>query len=288
MERLADLSLESWTVLLGTLALAAALSLPLLVREIRQRQAASPTLSFGFTKLPAEIRDMVYEELVESDPVYPAPLALRRRPGSLAWFLQQRKPAYTKCGILLASRQLHAEFVEVLCKKANFKLTIDRSNEKEARLWPLPAETMRRIRKCEVRIVATSAMLGSRDPRSMPREWALRDRVSRNLASMAKVESLKLHVHAVPDRMWNPLWLWSQVSQQFKDLEQPRFHRITFGIESWSLGENHLQRDGEGRWRWECPGQHTAVDDAQGWQPIREFCAALYLECRQCQLGRDS
>ncbi|KAK0618708.1 hypothetical protein DIS24_g11603 [Lasiodiplodia hormozganensis] len=278
----------NWTLSAWTLALAVALSLPLLL-YFQKRRAAKPEPFFNFTGLPAEIRNMVYEEMVDPDcnPSFPTEAMRAPRPLSMAsWIPHRKKPNYPKYGILLASRQLHREFMDVLCKSATFTLNVDRSNEQSANLWPLSRDSVTKVRSCEIRIIATSNMLGSRDPRSMPRDWGLRDRVSRSLSAMKRVEKLRLHVHAVPDRMWNPLWLWSQVSQQFKDLAEPRFTAITFGLESWTLGENCLKRDADGRWKWTCPANHVVTDDPEGWQPIREFCAALYLECRECQQQR--
>lgn len=276
-----------WTLPVWTLTAAIAISLPLLF-YLRQRRSAAPASFFNFAGLPAEIRDMVYDELVDADcrPFLPTEAMRAPQPLTFAWLPRRRKPAYAKYGILLASRQLHREFMDVLCKKATFTLNVDRSNEQSTNPWPLSHDTISKIRSCEIRIIATSNMLGTRDPRSMPREWGLRDRVSRSLSAMKRVEKLRLHVHAVPDRMWNPLWLWSQVSQQFKDLVEPRFTAITFGLESWTLGENCLKRETDGKWRWACPADHVVTEDPEGWQPIREFCAALYLECRECQRNR--
>ncbi|KAL0259727.1 hypothetical protein SLS55_005467 [Diplodia seriata] len=278
----------SWTLPVWTLVLAIALSLPLLL-YCQQRRASKPENFFNLAALPAEIRNMIYEELVEPDcnPSFPTEAMRSPRPlRMMSWIPSHKKPHYPKYGILLASRQLHREFMDVLCKHATFTLNIDRSNEQSTNPWPLSRDSVCKIRSCEIRITATSNMLGSRDPRSMPRDWGLRDRVSRSLSAMKRVEKLRLHVHAVPDRMWNPLWLWSQVSQQFKDMAEPRFTAITFGLEPWTLGENCLKRDVDGRWKWTCPADHVVMDDHEGWQPIREFCAALYLECRECQ--RDS
>ncbi|KAH7044546.1 hypothetical protein B0J12DRAFT_712138 [Macrophomina phaseolina] len=275
-----------WTLTAWTLTAAIAISLPLLL-FYRQHRCAQPAHFFDFAGLPAEIRDMVYDELVEPDCRPHFRTEAMRRPQPFRFWLPKRTaPSYPKYGILLASRQLHGEFMHVLCKRATFTLDVDRSNEHDPDLWPLSQRTISKIRSCEIRIIATSNMLGSRDPRSMPRDWGLRNRVSRSLGAMKRVEKLRLHVHAVPDRMWNPLWLWSQVSQQFKDLAEPRFTAITFGLESWTLGENCLKRAVDGKWRWTCPADHVVTEDPEGWQPIREFCAALYLECRQCQRDR--
>lgn len=277
-----------WALPFWTLTAAITISLPLLFYFWRHGSAA-PTTHFDFMALPAEIRDMVYDQLVDQDcrPFFRTEAMRSLQPLRLGWLPRRRKPTFNKYAFLLANHQLHEEFMDVLWKKATFTLNVDRSNEQSTDLWPLSHDTVSRIRSCEIRIIATPTMLGCQDPRSMPREWALRDRVSRSLKAMKRVKKLRLHVHASPDRMWNPLWLWSQVSQQFKDVAEPQFTAITFGLDKpWGLGENSLKRAADGKWRWTCPEDHVVTSDPEGWQPIREFCATLYLECPECQQNR--
>ncbi|KAK8210652.1 hypothetical protein IWZ01DRAFT_287061 [Phyllosticta capitalensis] len=276
----------TWPLPLWTLIGAVILSLPLLLAiRYKNRRLGTSSSQVSLFSLPVEIREMIYEELIDAEctPTFPA-AAPRPQPRLRFSWLQRKKPSFTKYGILLANRSINQEFTRVLSKKATYVLKVDSSNERTGSLWPLDEDTMSKLRNCEVRIIATSSMLGSRDPRAMPRRWELRERVCDVLSAMKKVDSLRLHVHAVPDRIWNPLWLWSQVSQQFKCIDSPTFTEITFGLESWTLGENCLKRDADGRWKWRCQaGDHVVMDDPEGWQPIREFCAALYWECQVCQ-----
>ncbi|KAK7545945.1 hypothetical protein IWX49DRAFT_392205 [Phyllosticta citricarpa] len=281
MSTLATISWATWS-LIGAFIL----SLPLLAILHKNRLLRTPSSKASFFNLPPEIRNLVYDELIDSkcNPTFPAPVPRSPQRLRFGWPLQKKKPHFNRYGILLASRQVHKEFTAAMCKSALFVLKVDSSNERTGNLWPLDQDTMSKVRNCEIRVIATSSMLGSRDPRTMPREWELRERVCDVLSSMTKVDSLRLHVHAQPDRLWNPLWLWSAVSQQFKCVESPIFTEITFGLESWTLGENCLKRDADGRWRWRCQaGDHVVMDDPEGWQPIRDFCAALYWECQVCQ-----
>ncbi|KAK8177587.1 hypothetical protein IWX90DRAFT_22379 [Phyllosticta citrichinensis] len=278
----------SWVIPpIWTLLGAFILSLPLLAICYKNHLQRTPSSKASFFDLPPEIRNMVYEELIDPkcNPTFPAPVPHSPQRLRFGWPLQKKKPSFNRCGILLASRQVHKEFTAAMCKKALFVFQVeDSAKEMTGSLWPLDQDTMTKVRNCEVRVIATSTMLGSRDPRTMPREWELRERVCDVLSSLAKVNSLRLHVHAQPDRLWNPLWLWSAVSQQFKCVDKPTFTEITFGLESWTLGENCLKRDADGKWKWRCQaGDHVVMDDPEGWQPIRDFCAALYWECQVCQ-----
>ncbi|EON65821.1 hypothetical protein W97_05060 [Coniosporium apollinis CBS 100218] len=93
---------------------------------------------------------------------------------------------------MLVNRQLYDEFMTVLCRQATFNLPIDNRSDKYDRLWPLSPSTMQSIQKCNLHIVATSRMLGGRDPRIAPTDSAPRDKVARNLKEMESIRDLRL------------------------------------------------------------------------------------------------
>lgn len=65
----------------------------------------------------------------------------------------------------------------------------------------------------------------------------------------------------------------------------PKLNSITFSLDSWSPGENHLERDSAngGQWAWYCTNGHCIGPDGSGDVPVREFCANLYKECHVCR-----
>jgi hypothetical protein len=152
-------------------------------------------------------------------------------------------------------------------------------------------------------------MLGVPDPRTMPpASWSLAAQVKSELAPLTNVKQLNLHVKAIGDPLWNPLWVWFHASQAFvpmgeddddedeHDQQQatapkgPRLSKITFSLDTWSPGENHLERVAEepGKWGWYCPEGHCVSTEAGPDMTVREFCARLYTECRVCRPELDS
>ncbi|KAJ9638349.1 hypothetical protein H2201_002731 [Coniosporium apollinis] len=271
------------------------------------------TETFPLLQLPAELRESVYEYLIDEGygptrrrDIYARrgfinyTLATRRRAAYQRVYdhfrvllrkilprktlaIPQASRVPTRNSIMLVNRQLYDEFMTVVCRKATFNLPIDNKSDKNDRLWPLSSSTMKSIQKCNVQIVATSRMLGGRDPRIAPTDSALRDKVARNLKEMENIRDLRLQVQAIGDPLWNPLWVWYHTTQLFKDMEEPRFQGISFHLDSWSPGENRLVRDKEGQWEWRCPADHLIIKDSGKKQAIREFCATLYAECQNCE-----
>lgn len=175
-------------------------------------------------------------------------------------------------------------------------------------------------------------MLGVPDPRTMPpASWSLATQIKSELSALSNIKSLNLHVKAIGDPLWNPLWVWFHASQAFVGMGEgegellgddehemgiekkkrhtgPRLGKITFSLDTWSPGENHLERlpsptvDGSqqelvsgssssssnSRWGWFCPEGHCVSDDAGPEQTVREFCARLYTECRVCRPELES
>lgn len=317
---------------------------------------------FPFMELPPELRDMVYEYLVE-DPYYPPPAPCTPSSSPLNWLMPSQWPAKIteqekkpKKGswIFLASKQIYAEYTEVGCKKSTFHLSVTPTNYPKPiptttstaaitsspgaaapSLWKIAPDTLKQIRKCDIKLVITSSMLGVPDPRNMtPDSWALAHQVRAELRHVSKVQELNLHVKAIGDPLWNPLWVWYHASQSFKNMgvapapsplpllsptfaptthpsahphphphphsrsrqntpehkqmdepTGPKLNRITFSLDTWSPGENYLERDAQsdGQWAWWCTKGHCIGPDGGAEVTVREFCAKLYMECRTCR-----
>lgn len=279
--------LPEWQVVLWSLLIALAISSPFLIRTFKMQP--KEILPFRFLDLPQELRDLVFEHLIEDpSPSYP-PTALSpaKALSSFSWLLPQRPAPCSSNWIMLASRQVYQEYMDVLCKKGRFCFTVDQNNHTNRNLWPIRTATLNSVRKCDLRLITTSKMLGAVDPRSMPQGWPLRDKICETLAGVEKAADLNLHVRAVGDPLWNPLWVWFHASQAFKDTGRLCFKRITFSLDTWSPGENHLARNHEGKWCWQCPADHVVATDS-GQCNVREFCAALYAECEECPNPRPS
>ena len=114
---------------------------------------------------------------------------------------------------------------------------------------------------------------------------------------MESCTSLTLGAKAIGDPLWNPLWIWFHSSQSFKNIGTelsdckggPRLEKITFSLDTWSPGENYLQRDAENRgaWTWYCMEGHSVGLDGGVEQTVREFCGMLYRECRTCRPAEE-
>ncbi|PSN74989.1 hypothetical protein BS50DRAFT_479784 [Corynespora cassiicola Philippines] len=280
---------------------------------------------FPFMELPPELREMVYDYLVE-DPHYPPPAKCVPDSGSVnKWMVPLRWPAVATQGekkgknsnwLLLANKQINAEFTDLLCKKATFHLTVSPSNyiappvpssedaspspAPQQKIWNLPAGALKKLRKCDIKLITTSSMLGTPDPRNMkPNEWALARQVREELKEVQNIGEMNLQVRAIGDPLWNPLWVWYHASQSLKtmgtecgDYEHtgPKLNRITFSLDIWSPGENILKRDPENKnqWAWWCLEGHNVDTDGGADMTVREFCAKLYADCRTCRPEMDS
>ncbi|KAF1952244.1 hypothetical protein CC80DRAFT_423187 [Byssothecium circinans] len=279
------------------------------------------TTTFPFLELPAELRIRVYENLLE-DPEYPPPPPPAKHPGSpLNWMLRdswlpgltpapvnpQTHGKHQSNWLFLANKQVYAEYMDIVCKKSTFHLTVSPYNytattivtpsitwPQPTKIWNISPDVLKSLRKCDVKLITTTPLLSVEDPRNMqPGDWALARQVRAELKGAQSLSELSLHVKAIGDPMWNPLWMWYHASQSLKSMGTatadeepagPKLNRITFSLDSWSPGENYLERDAEngGRWAWWCMKGHcTGVDGAD--VTVREFCSALYNECRECR-----
>lgn len=133
------------------------------------------------------------------------------------------------------------------------------------------------MRKCNLRIVAPSSMLGQFHADMENEIVRLRNIVERNMGRMTRLDWLTLHVRAS-----NPLWLWFYGSQEFKTAQSLPFKEISLSSDCWTRGENHLSKNSSGQWEWRCPFDHFVADGWQEKQQIREFCASLYAQCAEC------
>ncbi|KAF1844172.1 uncharacterized protein K460DRAFT_287877 [Cucurbitaria berberidis CBS 394.84] len=276
---------------------------------------------FPFMQLPQELRDMVYEHLIE-DPVYPPP-QLRLNHGSSLWMIPglwsssaaSSRRLHTSNWIFLANKQVYKECMDVLCKRATFHLTVSPHNYKpsssssppppspphseDKRLWNISPDTLKDLRTASLNLITTSAMLGVPDPRNMTStDWTLARHVREELKQLVNVKNLTLDAKALGDPLWNPLWIWYHACQSFKTMGTsasntsptgPKLNRITFSLDTWSPGENYLARHGdEDKWTWFCMQGHGVGLDIGPEMTVREFCGKLYQECRICRPELES
>lgn len=204
--------------------------------------------------------------------------------------------------MFLANKQIYAEYMDMLCKQGTFNLTVSPENyqpsAKDDKIWSIAPSTRKNIRKASLQIVTTSAMLGCTDPRNMAScSWDLAARIRSELSLLESCAHLTLNAKAIGDPLWNPLWIWYHSSQSFKNIGTslsdhptgPKLDKITFSLDTWSPGENYLQRDeaSKGAWTWYCMKGHNVGIDGGQEQTVREFCGMLYRECRTCRPAEE-
>ena len=175
--------------------------------------------------------------------------------------------------------------MDVFCRCATLHFTLDASIAPSECPFKIPPETLSRIRKCTVRILATPGIVGTFDPREVTGDWPFRDKVFEAMQSMKSLTDMTLSIHACGNQLWNPLWLWHFTSQAFKESKVQAFRRIDFAVEVCTLPEpNHIARRADGNWEWRCAEGHCVQEDREGQMPVRQFCVALFEKCRICDL----
>ncbi|KAF1914573.1 hypothetical protein BDU57DRAFT_453951 [Ampelomyces quisqualis] len=298
----AEVWAASWTSLapnslsfgVATLLTVAALIVPILlwaVMKFKKMQAKSKT-PFPFLELPQELRDIVYEHILE-EPSYPQPPKCPKHASAMNWMLPGRWSSTSSASpqpkpsnwLLLANKQIYKEYMDLLTKRKTFHLTISPTNYQNPTssphaLWKIAPSTLKQIRSAHLQLITTPAMLGVPDPRNMASaEWDLARQIRMQLLSLSSASTLTLDAKAIGDPLWNPLWIWFHACQSFKHMGTsasdlgavgPRLERITFSLDTWSPGENFLARDPS---RGAGPGSELTV---------REFCARLYQQCGIC------
>lgn len=303
-----------------------ALILPLLIYwavTTYNKMQAENQKPFPFLELPQELRDMVYENLLE-DPAYPPPPTCPTHTSTMDWMLLRRWPSASppptppkrSNWILLANKQIYYEYMEILRKRATFHLTVSPENYDPANpaltppasptslhsnhIWKISPDTLKQLRSCDLKLVTTSSMLGVSDPRNMTSsDWTLARKIRQELTFLTNVKTLTLDAKAIGDPLWNPLWIWYHASQSFKHMGTPqadtvpigpKLNRITFSLDTWSPGENYIERDAKNgdQWTWYCMKGHSVGLDSGADMTVREFCVKLYQECHVCRPDLDS
>jgi hypothetical protein len=271
---------------------------------------------FTFMKLPQELRDLVYEHLIEDlidNPSYPPRPTCSKHANAASWMNPGRwsstplSPQHNQSSLLfLANKQVYKEYMDLLCKRATFHLTVSPQNcstpgstpistpPPTPRIWKIAQSTLKQLRSCDLKLVTTSSMLGVTDPRNMvSSEWNLAQQIRAELAPLKNMSHFTLDAKALGDPLWNPLWIWYHACQSFKSMGAeagPRLDRITFSLDTWSPGENYMERDkgNKGVWTWYCLKGHGVGVDCGVDITIREFCGQLYQVCRVCRPETDS
>jgi hypothetical protein len=272
---------------------------------------------FQFMELPQELRDLVYEHLIEDlieNPSYPPRPTCSKHAKAASWMNPSRwsstplsSPHQKQSNLLfLANKQIYKEYMDLLCKRATFHLTVSPQNcntsgspppttpSLNPRMWKIAQSTLKQLRSCDLRLITTSSMLGVTDPRNMvSSEWSLAQQIRQELAPLTNISHFTLDAKALGDPLWNPLWIWYHACQSFKSMGAdagPQLDRITFSLDTWSPGENYMARDKEnkGTWTWYCLKGHGVGVDCGVDITIREFCGQLYQVCRVCRPESDS
>jgi hypothetical protein len=296
---------------------------------------------FPFLDLPPELRDLVYENLLE-DPYFPPPPTCAKHagfglpsfdfwstvvPGRRASEVVRAQAKRKSNWVFLANKQTYAEYMDLLVKRTTFHLTVSPANyqpltpdpssppstpsdspapspapQADKRIWHISENTLKSIRKCDIKLITTSSMLGVLDPRTMaPSSWALAHQIKSELSNVSNIRELNLHVKAIGDPLWNPLWVWYHATQSFLPMGHwtsspstftgPKLNKISFSLDTWSPGENYLERNEDAEWEWRCEKKHCVVKESNpdGKETtVREFCARLYMECRECRPELES
>jgi len=108
---------------------------------------------FPFLALPTELRLQIYNYLIssESTSCYGPADPPADPPGPR---LRQHRRRYAlRChGMLLANRQLHAEYAQAFYKRTNFIFYVDDNNGTTTPFWTLPPALLPNLRRCDLTV----------------------------------------------------------------------------------------------------------------------------------------
>ena len=236
---------------------------------------------FPFLQLPPELRNQIYLDVIDRDPYYPADPQQSTSFNPLQRFNRLRNRQRSSNWLLLANRQIHAEYFAALGKTTTFTLTLHEYQYLNGPcLWDVPESVTVPIQRCHLRIVASPSIIGFHDKMEEGADnLAARVKTALN-TSMPNLAHLTVHIHALT----NPLMLWFNGSQAFKVVKGLPVQRIAWSSDCKTLWENHIARTENGGWEWRCPKGHFVTNALVEKQPIRGFCAALYMECENCPI----
>ncbi|KAF2673125.1 hypothetical protein BT63DRAFT_421304 [Microthyrium microscopicum] len=257
---------------------------------LRQRNS-KPNSTFPLMKLPAEVRLLIFERLLENEdrafeslPPSPKPKPITRL-RALKKLLTPKGPPLSYTSLNAVSRQIREEFLHVYWQHGTLTFKLDASTFSTTPFLPLAPTVSRAIKSVHLRIFATPSLVGAEgsfDPRNVSGDWALRDRVVAQLSGMRRLSDVSLTIRASGNQLWNPLWLWYHTSQRFKDSGLRTLGHMSFEMEDFTIREpNHMAREKGGRWEWRCREGHV-VGDAEVEQGIKPFCFSLYEDCMVC------
>jgi hypothetical protein len=84
-------------------------------------------------------------------------------------------------------------------------------------MFPMTPEAMRKLRKCSIQVTITPSTLDVPDLHNTTHDaWAPTRQIYSELQYFERIEHLSLHIRAVGDSLWNPLWMLYHVAQPFK------------------------------------------------------------------------
>ncbi|QDS77577.1 hypothetical protein FKW77_001536 [Venturia effusa] len=307
---LPSLTILQWSAT-GLFTLALAIGIHVAHTSVASKKAQQSRGQSPFFDLPPELRNMVYEHLIEPEQTshtsQPPHLTDFRRnmnfvartlriPPSLLPSVPKPRVIYHHLNRLsLVNRQFQSEFMDVYHRNATFYSTLDASSpgapQHNVFTNPKASGALSRVRVASLKILATPGISGAFDPREVNSsgDWSLKNQVFEAMESMQVLRSMSLNIQAAGNQLWNPVWLWHFTSQAFKESKVMAFKKMEFTLENWHFREpNHMVRNDDGDWEWRCAMDHYMQDDIPKRLAIREFCGALYDKCDVCEPSEEA
>jgi hypothetical protein len=183
-------------------------------------------------------------------------------------------------GLALVNRQMYGEFTNVACRSATFVFVC--CHDREVSNWSVLPATLSSIRNLDLQIDVTSEMLGASSYRQAPPALPFRRELKASISEMKSLKRMSVHVRAIPDHLWNPVFIWLYTLEALKNCDIPQLRTITFGMGSWVPGANKAVLQDDGRWTWNCKEGHVLGDDPTEAMEIRQFCALIFQGCMTC------